>query len=643
MQGRMRYLPALDGIRALAVLAVLFYHDGRTWAIGGFLGVDAFFVLSGFLITGLLLAEWKGNGGIGLSSFWARRGRRLLPALLLVVGAVAIYAALAAGADELRRIRADGLATLGYVANWRFIVSGQSYFEQFNVPSPLHHMWSLAIEEQFYLVWPMVVYAMLRAGKGKILPLAIVASSLGLGSIALMLALYDPSRDPSRVYFGTDTRASSLIIGALLAMLIHVHPIPTKKLVRYSLHIAGAVAFVVLVWFWATTPDKATWLYGGGFVLCAILVATIIADVSQASPGPLGTALSWPPLRWIGAISYGLYLWHWPIYVYLSGDRTGLSPNRLFAVRILITFAVATISYYLIEQPIRHGAWRGWPIRLATPLAVFVVAGGLLWSTAGAPAPPVEISARDIAPPPTTAAEETSDQEPMRVMLVGDSLANSLAPGLEKDALDQGFLLWNASVPGCGFGTETGERKMGDQWVPADAKCTPLSLRRWKAQVDQWNPDTVILFGAQQAYDRRIDGVEVPYDSAAGKTRSYADLKKAVNIFSSRGAQVVLLTSLYSRLGWPISIDLNRSGFNDRWIDQWTKTELAVAATNPDQVRVIDINAFLNPDGTYTETIDGVASRTDGIHLTTQAADIASRWLTPQILAIPRQSITQSK
>ena len=265
----MRYLPALDGIRALAVLAVLFYHDGRTWAIGGFLGVDAFFVLSGFLITGLLLAEWKGNGGIGLRSFWARRGRRLLPALLLVVGAVAIYAALAAGADELRRIRADGLATLGYVANWRFIVSGQSYFEQFNVPSPLHHMWSLAIEEQFYLVWPMVVYAMLRAGKGKILPLAVVASGLGLGSIALMLALYDPSRDPSRVYFGTDTRASSLIIGALLAMLIHVHPIPTKKLVRYSLHIAGAVAFVALlggvvgitvgiIWGWAFTSALKT-------------------------------------------------------------------------------------------------------------------------------------------------------------------------------------------------------------------------------------------------------------------------------------------------------------------------------------------------------------------------------------------------
>jgi len=640
MQGRVRYLPALDGIRAAAVLAVLFYHGGRSWAAGGFLGVDAFFVLSGFLITVLLLAEWEKENGIGLRAFWARRARRLLPALFLVVGAVALYAAAVAGADELRQIRSDGLATLGYVANWRFIISEQSYFDQFAIPSPFRHMWSLAIEEQFYLVWPMVVYGMLRWRRGRILPLAIVATAIGVGSIVLMFALYDSTSDPSRVYFGTDTRASSLIIGALLAMLTHVHPISTRKPVRYSLHAAGIVAAGILGWFWITTPDTATWLYGGGFVLCAFLVATVIADVSQKSHGPLGSLLSWPPLRWIGAISYGLYLWHWPIYVYLSPDRTGLSDQKLFILRVVVTFIVATLSYYLVEQPVRHGAWRGWRIRLATPLAVFLVTGGLLWSTAGAPPPLVEIAASDVKAPPTTSATDAADA-PLRVMLVGDSLANSLAPGLAAVAASQGLVVWNTAVPGCGFGTETGERKMGEQWVGADPSCTPTSLVRWKEQVDQWDPDMVILFGAQQGYDRRIDGVEIPYDTPEGEQRSFNDLKAAVDVFSSRGAQVVLLTSLYSRLVWPIAIDLKRSGFNDRWIDQWTATERAVAATDPTQVHVVDINSFLNPNGTYADTINGMASRTDGIHLTDQVAKITAEWLVPQLLAVPRRTTTR--
>ncbi len=197
--GRFRYLPALDGLRAFAVLAVLCYHGGMSWAIGGFLGVDAFFVLSGFLITSLLLVEWRGTGGIALSAFWIRRARRLLPALFLVLGGVALYAAFAAAPTELDRIRSDGLASLFYVSNWRFVFSHQSYFEQFGVPSPLRHMWSLAIEEQFYLVWPMIVYGVLRWRRGSVGALAAVAGAIGIASVVLMVTLYEPGRDPSRV------------------------------------------------------------------------------------------------------------------------------------------------------------------------------------------------------------------------------------------------------------------------------------------------------------------------------------------------------------------------------------------------------------------------------------------------------------
>ena len=164
---RIRYLPALDGLRAFAVLAVLGYHGGLGWLSGGFLGVDAFFVLSGFLITTLLLSEWGHRNRIALSAFWARRARRLLPALFLMLLGVALYAAFAAAPNELATIRGDALSSLLYVANWHFIFSHQSYFAQFTTPSPLRHMWSLAIEEQFYLVWPLIVYGVLRSFAGR--------------------------------------------------------------------------------------------------------------------------------------------------------------------------------------------------------------------------------------------------------------------------------------------------------------------------------------------------------------------------------------------------------------------------------------------------------------------------------------------
>ena len=212
--------PALDGLRAVAVLAVIAYHLGYGWARGGYLGVDTFFVLSGYLITSLLVVEFNGARRIDLRAFWARRARRLLPALLLVLGAVTVWAALVLRPDQLGSLRGDGLATLFYGANWRFVASGQSYFDVFSAASPLRHAWSLAIEEQFYLVWPLIAFACLRLARGRTRLLGAFCIAGAAGSIVLMASLYDPA-DPSRAYYGTDTRAHALLIGALLAVVLH--------------------------------------------------------------------------------------------------------------------------------------------------------------------------------------------------------------------------------------------------------------------------------------------------------------------------------------------------------------------------------------------------------------------------------------
>ncbi len=253
-----RHLPALNGLRGAAVIGVVAYHLQLGWAKGGYLGVDLFFVLSGFLITTLLLEEWVGTGRIGLAAFWGRRARRLLPALFLVVAALALYLVCNAlfggpganGLIDLSGLRGDAIATLLYVNNWHLIYAHQSYFAQFSTPSPLQHTWSLAIEEQFYLVWPLVLLLLLRlARRGWRHVGVVVTVVLGVGSSVLMAALFHPGVDPSRIYYGTDTRLFDLMAGATIAFLAASRPQPSAR-ARRILHMVGPAAAVVLAVFW---------------------------------------------------------------------------------------------------------------------------------------------------------------------------------------------------------------------------------------------------------------------------------------------------------------------------------------------------------------------------------------------------------
>jgi peptidoglycan/LPS O-acetylase OafA/YrhL len=354
------YIAGLDGLRAFAVLAVLAYHFGFGWARGGFLGVDIFFVISGYLITSILLPEQDGNLNVSLKEFWVGRIRRLIPAAYTMIGVTFLWVLLFRQ-DLLHTVRGDAAASLLYTSNWWFIFHKLSYFDSFGSPSPLKNLWSLAIEEQFYLIWPLILMLALKR-KNKHGSHIKIVFTIVLSSAILMALLYQPGEDPSRVYYGTDTRCFELLIGGLLAMII-----PMRKLAAISaqngrkrlIDTAGTVAFAVFILSVASVDEYQSFLYRGGLLLFCLNSAVLIF-CTCCSGSFLGRLLSWKPLRWIGTRSYGIYLWHYPVTV-LSTPVYQIGHPSLWrvAVQIAVTFLIAELSYRLIEIPVRRLGFSG--------------------------------------------------------------------------------------------------------------------------------------------------------------------------------------------------------------------------------------------------------------------------------------------
>ena len=375
---RHSYLPGIDGLRAVAVMAVLFYHAEMAWMPGGFLGVEVFFVISGYLITGLLMAEWRRTGGINLGRFWFRRARRLLPAVFALLIAVLAFAVIFLP-NEVASLRFDALAAAFYVSNWFQIFSHKSYFEAIGRPSLLRHLWSLAVEEQFYLVWPVVLVIFLgiisrlkpgqRAKPDTDSPakrhsqyrvaLTIFAFAGAVASALLMAMLYNPDVDPSRIYYGTDTRAAGFLIGATLAMLLPATRAEQASPLRFGwlLDVIGVISLAALTAIFVLVSEINPYLYLGGFTVVAVCtVAAIYATVRNGSH--LFTRfLSLPVIRWIGLRSYSIYLWHWPIFAVTRPQLdVQLDDLPLMLLRLGLTAICAEASYRFIEQPIRDGA-----------------------------------------------------------------------------------------------------------------------------------------------------------------------------------------------------------------------------------------------------------------------------------------------
>ena len=354
-------MPALDGVRALAVCAVIAYHLGLGWAPGGLLGVGVFFTLSGYLITDLLLGQSDG-GRRRLVDFWARRARRLLPALYLMLVVVSVWVAVGFH-SRLSDVRGQVISALLYVNNWWQVSQHVSYFAQFGPPSPLNHLWSLAVEEQFYLLWPWLLLVGVWAVRERRRPLRVrprlagVTLALAVASAIEMAILYHPSLDPSRVYDGSDTRAFGLLFGAALAMvwpsrILTARVTAGARRIIDGLGVVGLAAIVVLVW---RTNQYSPFLYHGGLVLLSL--ATVLVVAAGAHPASrLARVLGVGPLRWVGVRSYGIYLWHQPIIV-LSTPASGHGVQPLRAVaQVAATVLLAALSWRWVEEPIRRGA-----------------------------------------------------------------------------------------------------------------------------------------------------------------------------------------------------------------------------------------------------------------------------------------------
>lgn len=593
---RLRHVPALDGLRGLALLGVLLFHANGALA-GGYLGVDLFFVLSGFLITSLLLAEQRDTGRIALGPFWIRRARRLFPALLSLMPVVAIYGRYFARKEELLTIRAQALAALAYVANWQSIFRHQSYWQLFAAPSPLEHTWSLSIEEQFYVVWPLLVSLVLqRRGDRALLGVCLALAAL---SMAAMLFLFDPG-NTTRAYLGTDTRMTGILLGAALATVISPNDHFSLRTAR-ALDAAGLLAALGLGVAWATLRGTNPFLYHGGFWLTELGALVLIACAIAGKSSLIARALSIRPLTWLGTISYGVYLWHWPVNVFLSTERCHLHGFALHALRFALTFAIALISYRFLEQPIRkHGVPFNRPLYIvpaAVALSAFLVVHATYAEGRSEPRAPS-------APPSSATAPEFVR---FRIAVFGDSTANSLGWSL-RNLHGQGVAVELLGKDGCNMLEDTCQ---GTQWVE---------------QVRSLHPNASIVYLAGVfLYGFHVNGdwhtaCRPDWDDKLARV-----LTLRLGELAHEGGMVFTATMPYP-VG-PYENDPNdRREFHER-VDCINAVIRKSAAGVPG-VRVLEVGARLCPDGVCQQDVGASEPiRPDGVHFSIDASKGLAHWV----------------
>jgi peptidoglycan/LPS O-acetylase OafA/YrhL len=638
------HIPALDGLRGAAVAAVVAFHLG--YLDGGYLGVDLFFTLSGFLITRLLVAEHRSTGGIAFGTFLARRARRLMPALLVMLAGVALATDVWGSTSDYAKVRGDSLATLGYVANWRSVLAGSSYWELFARPSPLQHTWSLAIEEQFYLVWPVVVIGVLvgfgrwrrpadgEAGRHRSLN-RLLAITIGLAAASALFAALAPdgSGGTNRIYFGTDTRVASILFGAALALTVARFGALDGRRARTVLEVVAGLAVVGLGFAWLNLSGTSGFLYDGGLALCGIAAAVVIASISHPQAGVLAAAFSAAPLRWLGLISYGLYLWHWPVITTVTAGRVGFGGLELTLLRIGLSLGLAVLSYVLVERPIRSGAisFSGWPGKLAAPASFAGVAVLAVWATAGGVLPldqqPTGREALRVADDPVPAVKQAST----RLLLVGDSGAYELGEPLRAVGARNDVEVVNRGTPACGVSRGDGVGKYPSGELVTDPPGCSEWPTRWAGELRDVQPDAVLLFMvAPGGVFRRVEG-EWRTECDPVYDRWYQrDLEEALTVLGSSGARVSVSTVAY------FDSTVDPDGSHDRTDCRNATIRRAAKAAG---AQVVDVFGWAcERDGTCRTKVeapdgDRVELRPDGMHFSGDGAIAPSTWILGRLAA----------
>lgn len=641
---RLPRLPGLDGIRGLAVVAVVLYHIGFNWSVGGYLGVSTFFTLSGFLITSLLVNESRRTGRVSLGHFWGRRFRRLLPASLLTLAVVStLFARLVADADQRSALRGGVLSSLFNVANWHSILSGSKYGDFTVSPSPVVHFWSLSIEEQFYLLFPLLMILLWRVSKGRRAVLG--GLFVGLTVVSALLPLIF-SMSTNRAYLGSDTRAAEMFVGGALAVLLSYESVRRRIVLRYrprsALLVAAVVSLGVQIYFWTSIEQSSGWLYRGGLLAYATMTCLIIA--AAALPiGPVSVLMSKSPLRWLGTRSYGIYLFHWPLLLTVRQLLPEWDRLPRAALAVGATLVTAELSFRYFEQPIRAGRWpvRGNALRTARLTGVAVLAVAVL-ACLPLPVNKAELStdfeaalkdfnARQTQSPPADTADVTttvpgyadgtakpSPPATARVGTFGDStallavmgLAGAARSGQEPRLVDSG----GDVELGCGV-SRFKTLRLEESRPPMD-QC--LSWQpRWTQRVSEIKPDIAqLITGAWELPDAQLPNSDewTSIGHPDADQFIHSELLSAVDTLSSTGAMVLMVL-------WPPYAPWTDDHGKPGLVAQEEPERMArlhelmrqVAEERPESVRLLDLGEYLGPERLADRSL-----RPDGLHISAE-------------------------
>jgi peptidoglycan/LPS O-acetylase OafA/YrhL len=631
------YLYGLDGLRGIAVTAVLVFHANLL--PGGYLGVDLFFVVSGFLITRLLLDEIERNGTIDLKRFWSRRMKRLYPAMLVTLVMTAEIVWLFGDNADRTQLKGDGLGALFYIANWKTILSGASYWDAFKAPAPLSHLWSLAIEEQFYVVWPLALMLVLRfvSGRRAAVTIGCVAVAGTAASWISMFVFADPAHI-DRVYLGTDARMGSILLGASVAALLYLRPAIMERIGALPMNVISVVCLALLVPMYASVKYTEFWLYRGGLVGQAFLTTGLMLAAIQ--PRTFAYVVSnLKPLRWIGRQSYALYLVHMPIYWLYSTTTGQLKGFGLLLIGGGASLALAVGMSRAVENPLRFRTWtrREAQVGFAAALAFvsFAVVGPAAADNArqsvevagpqtldallNGPADPNAVGSTVGGAPNPAAGPTTSGAGPLPgVLVVGDSVSGNIAEALDAAAAGR-YKTYDGHVDGCSI--IAGDKFRNGDVVTTTAEACVQWPTRWAKAVEQLKPSVIIIHSRWDLFEQRVDGEFIQPCSPAFADKYAARYQQMWDAFKPAPSRTVIFVTP------PLGTESGEQG-------KCLLTQMRALTQGVPNVVIADLQATLCAAGPCVSQIDGQDLYFDGTHFGGFGLKWVAGFLSPQFVPL---------